>query len=50
MDGSSGLKGDATLFTEILISESRSVDPETIEDRKNYQLLQQIEGYDLCDI
>jgi hypothetical protein len=27
-----------------------SVDPETVEDWKNYWLLQEIQCYDLCDI
>jgi hypothetical protein len=34
----------------ILSGKSRSVDPETVEGSKNYQLLQENEGYDLCDI
>jgi hypothetical protein len=33
-----------------LSGESRSVDSETVEDWNNYRLLQEIEGYDLCDI
>jgi hypothetical protein len=33
-----------------LSGESRSVDSETVEDWKNYRLLQEIEGYDLFDI
>jgi hypothetical protein len=33
-----------------LSAESRSVDPETVEDWENYRLLQEIEDCDLCDI
>jgi hypothetical protein len=33
-----------------LSGESRNVDSETVEARENYQLLQEIEGYELCDI
>jgi hypothetical protein len=36
MDGLTDLRGDKILFREILPSESRSVDPETVEDWKNY--------------
>jgi hypothetical protein len=32
-----------------LSGENRRVDSETAEDWKNYELLQEIEGYDLCD-
>jgi hypothetical protein len=37
------------LFTELCQVSAGCVDPETVEDWKNYQLLQEIEGYDLCD-
>jgi hypothetical protein len=33
-----------------LSGEGKSVDPETVEDRKNYWLLREIEAYELCDI
>jgi hypothetical protein len=44
------LIGDTTLFTEFLSGESRTVDSEIAEDWKNYRLLQETEGYDLCYI
>jgi hypothetical protein len=49
VDGSTDSRGDTTLFTE-LSGESRSVDPETAADWKNYRLLQGIKCSDLCDI
>jgi hypothetical protein len=59
--GSVDLKGNTTVFTELLSDESRSVDSEpsgesrsvdseSIEDWRNDRLLQIIEGYDFCDI
>jgi hypothetical protein len=36
MDGLTYLRGDTTLFTELLSGESRSVDPETVENWKNH--------------
>jgi hypothetical protein len=48
--GLTDLRGDTTLFTEPYQVESRPVDSETVEDWKNNQLLQEIEGYKLCDI
>jgi hypothetical protein len=50
LGGTTDLRGDATLFTELFSGESRSVDPESVEDWKNYRLLQEIEGYALCNI
>jgi hypothetical protein len=47
-DGLTDVKGDT--FVELLSCESRSVDPETVEDWKSCQLLLEIEGYNLCDI
>jgi hypothetical protein len=35
MDGSTDLRGDTTLFTELLSVESITVNPETVEDCKN---------------
>jgi hypothetical protein len=34
VDGLTDLRGDTTLFTELLSGESRSVDPDTVEDWK----------------
>jgi hypothetical protein len=44
------LRGNTTLFTELLSGESRSADQETVEGWRSYQLLQEIKGYDPCDI
>jgi hypothetical protein len=41
--GSADLREDTTLLTEICPGD-RSVDSETVEDWKNYQVLQEIEG------
>jgi hypothetical protein len=38
------------IIYRILSGESRSVDSETVRDRKNYHLLKEIEDYDFCDI
>jgi hypothetical protein len=52
--GSSGWIGTFKIRPNIafrsLSSESRSVDLGTVEDWKNYWVLQEIEAYDLCDI
>jgi hypothetical protein len=37
-------------FKKHKIVYNRSVNLETVEDWNNYKLLQEIEGYDLCDI
>jgi hypothetical protein len=45
------LRGERTLFTELLSGNSRSVDPATIEDRKITKHCKEgIKCYDLCDI
>jgi hypothetical protein len=49
-DGSIDLRRDTILITELLSGESRSVDPDTVKDCKNYRLLHEIEGYDPCHI
>jgi hypothetical protein len=47
VDGSTDLREDTTLFTEVSGKKSKSVDPETAEDWKNYKLLQGIKCSDL---
>jgi hypothetical protein len=44
VDGLTDLRGDTTLIRELHQERSRSVDPETVEDWKNYGLLQETEG------
>jgi hypothetical protein len=43
-------QGRHNIVYKTLSGEITSVDPETAEDSKNYQLLQETEGYDFCDI
>jgi hypothetical protein len=49
MVGLADLRGDNTAYRN-QSDESRNIDSETVEDWKNYQLLQEIKGYDFCDI